>query len=546
MAVEGDTDVVYYAIKRHWRLELVLLSFIVSLLGAYTTTQLCIQTGGTRQTNRAIFWIFLASISFGGTGIWCMHFIGMLAVDLGIPVQYSSGQTVLTAALAVCGMFFTLMLNVIPPERSTSSTLSRMWHVYIDTLSRNFWIRFWNRGVKNRITLPYDTLESQHSSFRDDSELSQQLEERSSTVDSDSMYREFDLREVRPAPGSRSTSHLHTFRDIAGALWTNCTPRIFISGGLLGLSVFSMHYLGMGAMHFEGRMRYNWFFVLLSYLEAWFASVVALIYMPTETDTRRQLIFSLVAGVAVSGLHYIGMFATTFETTIPPPHANRSVNYTLAASCAGIAITTCFMSYAFLAHAVSDHRTRLQGYIQTRKELWKANAERRAFERSNRLKSDFIATASHELRTPLYSISGYSELLQTTNLDQEQAAYVNLIKSATKALSLITDSVLDFSKVRSPLFIVFCVLLTIQLENDNVESQAKPTKVEIKKLVADCVRQCYMRKDHRSEDVTLFCIIDDNVPETCWVDEVYLARVIFNLCGNALKFTSEGFGKWLG
>lgn len=127
----------------------------------------------------------------------------------------------------------------------------------------------------------------------------------------------------------------------------------------------------------------------------------------------------------------------------------------------------------------------------------------------------------------LTDLSGYSELLQTTNLDQEQLGYINLIKSATKALSLITDSVLDFSK----------------LENDNLESQAKPSRVEIRKLVADCVRQCYMRKDHRSQNVTLLCLIDDNVPETCWVDEVYLSRVVFNLCGNSLKFTSEGFGK---
>lgn len=143
------------------------------------------------------------------------------------------------------------------------------------------------------------------------------------------------------------------------------------------------------------------------------------------------------------------------------------------------------------------------------------------------MKSDFIATASHELRTPLYSISGYSELLQTTNLNAEQLAYVDLIKSATKALSLITDSVLDFSK----------------LENDNSESQAKPTKVDIRKLIYDCVRQCYMRKDHRSLEVTLICIVEDQVPEVCWVDEVYISRVVFNLCGNALKFTSDGYGK---
>lgn len=53
-----------------------------------------------------------------------------------------------------------------------------------------------------------------------------------------------------------------------------------------------------------------------------------------------------------------------------------------------------------------------------------------------------------------------------------------------------------------------------------------------------------MRKDHRSAGVTLLCIIEDRVPETCWIDEVYISRVVFNLCGNALKFTSTGYGKF--
>lgn len=131
-----------------------------------------------------------------------------------------------------------------------------------------------------------------------------------------------------------------------------------------------MHYLGMHAMKFDGRMRFNKFLVFLSYLEAWFTCVVALIYMPVEIDIRRQTIFSLVAAVAVSGLHYIGMLATTFETTLKPPFGSAEVNYALAASCATIAMLTCFISYAFLAHAVSYHKIRLQGYIQTRKELW--------------------------------------------------------------------------------------------------------------------------------------------------------------------------------
>lgn len=196
-----------------------------------------------------------------------------------------------------------------------------------------------------------------------------QPEERSSTIDSDSMYREFDLREALTNGPSRK--RLTSLGEICIALWRGCTFRVLVSAGILGLDVFAMHFLGMHAMRFNGRIRSDPFFTALSFLEAWFASVVALIYMPVETDIRRQLIFSLVAAIAVSGLHYIGMYAATFETLEEPPYSKASINYNLTAVCAGTAIMTCFVSYAFLAHAVSDHKQRLQGYIQTRKELWK-------------------------------------------------------------------------------------------------------------------------------------------------------------------------------
>lgn len=184
------------------------------------------------------------------------------------------------------------------------------------------------------------------------------------------MYREFDLRDNSKIPRLR----LANLTDIVNALWQNCTTKITVSAALLGFDIFLMHFLGMRAMKFDGRIVYSPFFVLLSFLEVWATSIVALIYMPTETDIKRQTIFSMVAGIAISGLHYIGMYAATFETTLEPPYGSTATNYTMASFCAVIAITTCFISYAFLAHAVSDHKQRLQGYIQTRKELWKGLA----------------------------------------------------------------------------------------------------------------------------------------------------------------------------
>lgn len=216
--------------------------------------------------------------------------------------------------------------------------------------------------------MPYNTLADDERRLGTDSQLSEGSQrEQSSTIESDSMYREFDLRDNTKRPKLR----LSNLKDIFNALLLNCTSKVVISAALLGFDIFLMHFLGMQAMTFDGRIVYSPFFVLLSFLEAWATSIVAIIYMPTETDSKQQTIFSLVASVAISGMHYIGMFAATFETTLVPPYTSATVNYTLASFCAVVGITTCFISYAFLAHAVSDHKQRLQGYIQTRKELWK-------------------------------------------------------------------------------------------------------------------------------------------------------------------------------
>lgn len=220
-----------------------------------------------------------------------------------------------------------------------------------------------------RIALPYEAIDEERG-YNDDSEMSQP-EERSSTIDSDSMYCELNLREALQSGDPRR--QLTSVRETLVALWHGCTFRVLLSAWILGLDVFAMHFLGMKAMRFDGRIRYDTFFTIISFLEAWFASIVALIYMPVETDISRQVAFSLVAAIAVSGLHYIGMYAATFETSQAPPYEGTAINYNLTAVCAGTAIMTCFLSYAFLAHAVSDHKQKLQGYIQTRKELWKGS-----------------------------------------------------------------------------------------------------------------------------------------------------------------------------
>ncbi len=217
------------------------------------------------------------------------------------------------------------------------------------------------------------------------------------------------------------------------------------------------------------------------------------------------------------------MASAHFYTYQLPPYTEGSIPLSLAFSVTFVAVATCFLSYAFLAHAISEHRDRLAGFIETRKQLWKVLAEKAVADRNNQIKSDFISVASHELRTPLYSITGYSDLLALTELTDEQRMFLESIKASCHALELITDNVLDFTK----------------LENDNDESHAKPTKIDVKKLANDCVRQCFMKKELSKVD--LYLVISESVPDYIYADEVYVSRVIMNLVGNAIKFTQDGY-----
>ena len=90
-----------YRLSHQWKLSMVVASYLVSVLGAYTTTQLMCQSTSSRRLWKKLSWIGVASVSFGGTAIWAMHFVSMLAMNIGIPVQYDATATIASAVVAV-------------------------------------------------------------------------------------------------------------------------------------------------------------------------------------------------------------------------------------------------------------------------------------------------------------------------------------------------------------------------------------------------------------------------------------------------------------
>jgi NO-binding membrane sensor protein with MHYT domain len=85
----------------HYEPFLVALSYVISVFGSYTALQLAISIPTARTWGAVIGSVIGAAAAVGGGAIWSMHFIGMNAADLGIPVAYDPTLTILSLVLAI-------------------------------------------------------------------------------------------------------------------------------------------------------------------------------------------------------------------------------------------------------------------------------------------------------------------------------------------------------------------------------------------------------------------------------------------------------------
>ncbi len=138
---------------------------------------------------------------------------------------------------------------------------------------------------------------------------------------------------------------------------------------------------------------------------------------------------------------------------------------------------------------------------------------------AEKAKDLFLANMSHEIRTPLNGILGFTQLLEMSDLDEEQQSHVNIIQSSSNNLLTIVNSILDLSKIRA----------------NKVELEAIPfNPVDV---FGDAIEPLEVLA---SDKKIRYCSFIDPRLHALIGDPTRLRQVLTNLIGNAMKFTRSG------
>ncbi len=301
---------------------------------------------------------------------------------------------------------------------------------------------------------------------------------------------------------------------------------------VIRLSIWAFMVPMLGLSGYLGEYGFTWqqFALLFGVHLVWYGGILLSVVRRPEFWPARTYVSILADLSGTTGAIYLTGDATVpFYLLYAVSFLSQGMRY--GAFNLLLASVCSLLAFSAVAFMLGDWRTQalevsfialvlvvLPAYEYTL--LRKLQKAKEAAESANRARGDFLATMTHELRTPLSGVIGMAGLLRRTRLDDEQREYLDSINTSADVLQELIGDILDLSKI------------------DAGKLELKPVPFELREILSET---CWaLSNQSLDKGVELICRVAPDLPQRVQGDPLRFRQILFNLIGNAVKFTDSG------
>jgi two-component system sensor histidine kinase/response regulator len=519
--------------------RLVSLSIVISTLASYAALDLA---GRVTSARGGVRWLWLTGGATAmGIGIWSMHYIGMLAFHLTIPVLYHWPTVLLSlfaAILASATALFVVsrqrmgLYRAIVGSVFMGCAIAGMHYIGMEAMRLSATCHYSALIVAISIVLAIAiSLVALVLAFHFRGErTSGGWKKALSALIMGAAVPIMHYTGMAASTFVRSDHMTHSSSHALNISSLGTTCIIVVTFMILGITILTAlidRRFSANALELESRERKS-----RQILETSFDAFVGMDALGRigEWNAQAQKIFgwrqSEVRGRVLSEILISARQRDLYEQEVRQLVSSGSETalnkrFELVATCKDGTEIPVEITVSSMRHNESHHFAAFIRDLSERKRFERdLRKAKEAAEAANRSKSDFLANMSHEIRTPMNGIIGMTDLTLETEITQEQREFLGIVKSSADSLLVLINDILDFSKIEVG-----------KLDFETIDFLLRDT-------LDDTVKTLGLRAQQKGLELALHILPE--VPDGLQGDPTRIRQIVVNLVGNAIKFTAQG------